>query len=165
MDTPAHGLWTYAIFYRKKYVWLVVLFGVLPDLLSFGMIFLMNIFNGNTHNGPPDVKSLPKWLFAAYNLTHSFVMFAVVFILVFLITRKWFWPMMGWPIHIIIDIPTHSYRYFPTPFLWPVSNFKFNGISWATPWFIALNYSTLMVVYLFIAHNKSKIRKQNKNKH
>ena len=159
MDIFAHGLWSYAVFHKKKYVWLAVLFGLLPDFLSFGIIFVMNLFNGKFHRGPPAISTLPEWLFAAYNLTHSLLMFIAVFFLIYLITKKWFWPLTAWAIHIITDIPTHSTRFFPTPFLWPLSDYVFNGISWATPWFMLLNYSALMVVFIIIAHNKAKENK------
>lgn len=156
MDTFAHGFWTFAVFHRKKYVWLAVLFGVLPDLLSFGILFFANLANGNFHRGPPGISTLPKWLFASYNLTHSFIMFLAVFIAVYLITKKWFWPLTAWAIHILIDIPTHSFRYFPTPFLWPVSDYKFDGISWATPWFMLMNYFALMIIFIIVAYNRVK---------
>ena len=65
MDIFAHGLWSFAIFHKKKYVWLATLFGVLPDLLSFGIIFVINLLNGNLHRGPPALSSLPEWLFKA----------------------------------------------------------------------------------------------------
>jgi|SRR3989344_5120709 len=159
MDTLAHGLWSFAVFHKKKYAWLAVLFGILPDILSFGIIFLINILNGNLRRSPPQLNSLPDWLFAAYNMTHSFIIFIAVFILIYLITKKWFWPLTAWAIHILIDIPTHSLRFFPTPFLWPLSNYKFDGISWATGWFMLLNYSALMLVFLVIAHKRSKGRK------
>ena len=159
MDIFAHGLWSYAVFHKKKYVWLATLFGLLPDFLSFGIIFVINLLNGNFHRGPPSISSLPEWLFAAYNTTHSFVMFLFVFILIYAFTKKWFWLLTAWAIHIIIDIPTHSTRFFPTPFLWPLSDYVFNGISWGTPWFLILNYSALMVVFILIAHNKAKEKK------
>lgn len=160
MDIFAHGLWSYAIFNKKKYVWLATFFGLLPDFLSFGIVFVMNLFNGNFQRGPPAVNSLPEWLFAAYNMTHSFIMFLFVFIFIYAFTKKWFWPLTAWAIHIVIDIPTHSFRYFPTPFLWPLSDYKFNGISWSNPWFMAVNYSALIIVFLMIAHNRGKEKKR-----
>ena len=150
MDTLAHGLWSYAIFHNKKYVLMATLFGVLPDILSFGILFFINIISGNFQRGPPSLSSLPKWLFAAYNMTHSLIVFMAVFLAVFLITKHWYWPMLAWAIHILIDIPTHSTRFFPTPFLWPLSSYVFNGISWATPWFMLLNYISLLVVFVLI---------------
>jgi|SRR3989344_1955576 len=162
MDTLAHGLWTYAAFHKKKYAWLGAFFGVLPDLLSFGMLFVFNIFTGNFHRGKPALESLPDWLFSAYNMTHSLIVFAAVFLLIFFITKKWFWPMLGWPIHILIDIPTHSTRFFPTPFLWPLADYRFDGISWGTPWFMLLNYSSIIIVYFWIAHSRAKSKKKKK---
>lgn len=160
MDIFAHGLWSYAVFHKKKYVWLATLFGLLPDFLSFGIIFMINLINGNFHRGPPSVGSLPEWLFAAYNITHSLVMFLFVFILIYAFTKRWFWPLTAWAIHILTDIPTHSFRFFPTPFLWPLSNYEFDGISWATPWFLVLNYVCLMTVFILIARNRAKYKKR-----
>ena len=163
MDIFAHGLWTYAIFHKKKYRWLATLFGILPDVLSFGILFILNLANGNFQRGRPDINSLPKWLFASYNLTHSFVMFVFVFLIVYILTKKWFWPLTAWAIHILIDIPTHSFRFFPTPFLWPISNYMFDGISWGTSWFMLVNYSALIIVYIVIAHNRAKGNKHTTN--
>lgn len=148
MDIFAHGLWSYAIFHKKKYVWWATLFGILPDLLSFGILFVINILSGNFARGRPSLNSIPNWLYSAYSFTHSLLMFFAVFIIIYLITKKWFWQLTAWAIHILIDIPTHSDKFFPTPFLWPISGYTFNGISWATPWFMIVNYSALMIVFL-----------------
>ena len=150
MDIFAHGLWSYAIFHNKKYALWATIFGILPDILSFGILFMVNLVNGNLRRGPPPLSTLPKWLFTTYNLTHSLVLFVAVFFTIFLITKNWYWPLMAWAIHIIIDIPTHSFRFFPTPFLWPISDYVFNGISWATPWFMLLNYGSLITVFVLI---------------
>ena len=163
MDFFAHGFWSYAIFHKKKYVWMATFFGVMPDILSFGILFAINLINGNFHRERPSLSSLPDWLYGAYNLTHSFIMFLAVFVLIYLITKKWFWPLTAWAIHIMIDIPTHSFRFFPTPFLWPISNYKFDGVSWGTGWFMILNYSALMIVFILIARNKAKIKKSKIN--
>jgi len=159
MDIFAHGLWSFAVFHKKKYVWLAVLFGLLPDILSFGIVFAMNLVNGNFQRGPPPISALPKWLFAAYNVTHSFIVFLFVFAIIYILTKKWFWALSAWGMHILIDIPTHSTRFFPTPFLWPLSNYVFNGMSWAAPWFMVLNYGALMAVFLVIAHKRANERK------
>lgn len=156
MDIFAHGLWTYAVFHKKRYVWLATLFGLLPDFLSFGIIFILNLVNSSFRRGPPAISSLPEWLFAAYKMTHSLIIFLFVFILIYFLTKKWLWALAAWGMHIVVDIPTHSFRYFPTPFLWPISDYKFNGISWGTSWFMLVNYSSLMIVFILIAHNKAK---------
>src|SRR3989344_2923362 len=154
MDIFAHGLWSFAIFSKRSDVWCAVLFGMMPDLLSFGILFFMNLFTGSLQRGPPALSTLPKWLFTAYTLTHSLVLFAAVFVLVFLVTKSWYWPLAAWAIHILIDIPTHSTRFFPTPFLWPISNYNFNGISWGTPWFMIINYISLSIVFVLMYFKK-----------
>jgi membrane-bound metal-dependent hydrolase YbcI (DUF457 family) len=84
-----------------------------------------------------------------YSISHSAVVFFAVFSIAFLIFRRPIWELGGWLFHILLDIPTHSYRFYPTPFLWPLSDWKFGGFSWATPWFLVLNYTAIIAVYLF----------------
>lgn len=64
--------------------------------------------------------------------------------------------MGAWFLHILMDIPTHTYRFYPTPFLWPVSDVKLNGFSWATPWFMIVNYSIIILIYLYFYLKKQK---------
>ena len=85
-----------------------------------------------------------------YQFSHSIVIFAAVFALVWIIRRRPSWLLLFWLLHILIDIPTHSMRFYPTPFLWPLSSYQFNGISWGQPWFMILNYSALAAAYLFL---------------
>jgi hypothetical protein len=56
--------------------------------------------------------------------------------------------MWGWALHIVIDIFTHK-NFYETPFLFPVSGFRFShGISWAHPTFMLVNYLALATVYV-----------------
>ena len=82
-----------------------------------------------------------------YNITHSFVIFTVVFAIVWFISKRPQYVMLAWPLHILVDIPTHSSTFFPTPFLWPLSDFYINGISWGN-WFIFFpNVALLIALY------------------
>lgn len=67
------------------------------------------------------------------------------------------WEMGGWLGHILMDIPTHSLGFYSTPFLWPLSNYRVDGISWSTPWFLVLDYSLIVIVYYALLRAK-KIR-------
>ena len=78
----------------------------------------------------------------------------LVFGIAFLIFRRPIWELGGWLIHILLDIPTHSYRFFPTPVFWPFSGWKFNGLSWATPWFLIVNYAAIIIIYLLLRRKK-----------
>jgi magnesium-transporting ATPase (P-type) len=161
-------LWTGALYKRapKKQlssakVWLSVFFGVAPDLLSFGILFTSYFLRNGLNRPefltlePPDPSLIPNYVSVAYNYTHSLVVFAVIFALVWLLFKKPFIPLSAWALHILIDIPTHTSAFFPTPFLWPLSSFKVSGISWGEPWFLLLNYSAIILVY-FIIYVKQK---------
>src|SRR5258708_29425921 len=95
MDVIAHGLWGGAVFYaqgRKKF-FAGVLLGMAPDLLSFGVFHV-------THpgwfterlagkiSGPPALTLLPRYVFHAYNVTHSLVVWAVAFFLLWQLMKK-----------------------------------------------------------------------------
>jgi hypothetical protein len=159
VDTLAHGLWGGAGFYasgRKKFA-AAFLLGMAPDLLSFGVYFAAHpvwfigrLLHGPS--GPPPLSALPDYLFAAYNVTHSLVVWAFFFALFWAALRRFPWVGLAWGLHIVCDIPTHNMKFFPTPYLWPLRTPFFNGISWATPWFMAANYASLAAVYLAVLY-------------
>ncbi|MEK6907049.1 MAG: hypothetical protein AABW45_00835 [Nanoarchaeota archaeon] len=152
MDIFAHFFWTYALFHKTKKPYLTAFFGILPDLLSFGLLFMINIFSGKSFftRGPPDPATVPSFITQSYNYTHSLIIFAIILLIIYLLTKKFYIFLLGWPFHILLDIPTHTNRLFPTPFLFPISNYVFNGISWGNPIFIKINYSLLLLTYIFI---------------
>jgi len=149
MDTFAHAFWSFIIFYQSEYVWLAVLFGVLPDLLSWTIFTLFPKKKGFTWK-KPNFDLVPRWVFMLYGITHSIFVIATVFLLVFFIFG--FLPiyLLAWPLHVLIDIPTHKKDFLPTPFLWPVSKYAFPGISWGTKKFMIANYSLIILSLTFI---------------
>lgn len=160
MDFVAHALWSFALFCRTKDKWLAAFFGVLPDFLSFGPHFAASALNGFEF-GKPELSSIPEYVFIAYNVTHSLVIFAIVLGLVYLFTKKIFLPLFAWALHILIDIPTHTTDFFPTPYLWPLPTPYINGFSWGNKYFMLLNYTALILVYLFyVFHVHKRIRKK-----
>lgn len=167
MDVFAHALWTGALFRGfnlkakiKIKVWKAVLWGIAPDVFSFGLMtawmLLSLIFGGTVADfhqfeamEPAQRDTIPIFQIVSfmYNITHSLFTFAAFFIVFYFIFRKPMWAMLGWLVHILIDIPTHSYQFYPTPFLWPLSSWKFNGISWGQKWFMIANYSAIVIAY------------------
>lgn len=154
MDVVAHGLWGGAPFYargRKKF-FAGVLLGMAPDLLSFGIFHVTHPgwFTrrlAGSISGPPPLALLPPYVFHAYNMTHSLIVWAVVFFLIWWLKKKPPWLLGAWLLHILCDIPTHASSYFPTPFLWPFATPFMDGVPWSTPWFMAANYAAMFVVY------------------
>ncbi len=149
MDIFSHGLWTGVIYSRISWparIW-AILFGVLPDLSSFGILFIQSLFIG-WHFGPLQIHSIPGYIVVLYNISHSLIVWLIIFGFVWLIYKKPWWPVAAALIHIIIDVPTHSADFFPTPFLWPISSYTFNGYSWGHPNFLLVNYCLLALAYI-----------------
>jgi hypothetical protein len=126
MDVVAHGLWGGLPFYpqsRGKF-FAGVLIGMAPDLLSFGVFHIMHpgwitLRLAGKISGPPALTILPLYVFHAYNVTHSLLVWAVAFCLLWLVTRNPPWLLGAWLLHIICDIPpphTHT-ELFPNAIL------------------------------------------------
>ncbi|MAG47998.1 hypothetical protein CL617_05310 [archaeon] len=164
MDIFAHGFWSYAIFHRRSYALKAVLAGILPDIVSFGPHFLLSIFAGTFTRGKPGIETISDSTFMLYNFTHSFIIFIFVALLIFIITKKVYLWLLAWPLHTFVDIFTHSTDFFPTPFLFPLSSYKFDGHAWGNKYFMIANYSVLIIVYLLIFYYSRK-RKIGTKKH
>lgn len=178
MDILAHGIWagTAAKAINKKSnkplsIFKTAFWGIFPDLfaftitfvwlfwkLIFGDISFTDIPKPETGEPPAAFNQFPifKLSLNLYNISHSAIVFMAVFGIIFIIFHRPIWELFGWLFHIIIDIPTHSYQFYPTPFLWPFSDWKFNGFSWGTPWFLILNYSAIIIVFWILRKKKFK---------
>jgi hypothetical protein len=151
MDFFAHGFWSFLLFHRQRWKYWAIFFGMLPDISSW---FIFSIYNMITNSvqwgaGHPDFSGVPNWTWTLYGLSHSVIVFMVVFALLYLIFRKIKWVIFPWLVHILLDIPTHSREFLPTPFLWPISTWHFPGFSWGQRWFMILNYSLLALGYTY----------------
>lgn len=168
MDVFSHALWTNILYTKaRRYALWGVLFGVLPDFVSFGPLFLQRAFfpedAPHIQWGSRDPSQIPQYIYTLYNWTHSLAVFFAVFAVSLFIFRRIWWPMFGWGFHILIDIFTHTSRFFPTPFLWPVSNFKVSVVSWGNPIFLTVNVALLASVYfsLYIIRRRRKMRSES----
>lgn len=153
MDTLSHALYGGVAFGRSSRISYgkAFFFGMAPDLFSFGIFTattVLGLVSGPDWSaGPPDPASIPHYVHVMYDLTHSLIVSGVLFGLVWLIMKKPMIELLAWPLHILVDIPTHSSAFFPTPFLWPLSDFYINGISWGH-WFIFYpNILTIIALY------------------
>ena len=151
MDIVSHGLWGGVAFGRKnkRNFGIAFFVGMMPDLLSFGIYFITNLLGITEHPkiGHPDPASIPHFIYQLYDISHSLIVFAVVFGLVWFFRKKPQWLLGAWLLHILVDIPTHSFEFFPTPLFWPVSDFKVNGINWGDPIIFFPNLFLLFVFY------------------
>lgn len=160
MDTLAHGLWGGALFSHQKEIrhpWRWAFFwGTAPDLFSFGPFFLTHLPTimarwGHRHRmEPPDPSIIPAYVYHSYPATHSLFVWALVFLLVWIFRGRIPAVLGAWGFHILCDIPTHSTRFFPTPYLWPFHAPFYNGTPWARPRFMLFNYVSIGSIYLAI---------------
>jgi len=163
MDIISHGLWGGIAFGRKskKDWWTSFAFGVGPDFFSFGLLFVATFLGlSSTPNwsGAPDPSSIPAYVHTLYDITHSLVTFAAVFLVVWMIRKKPLLPMLSWAFHIAVDIFTHAGDFFPTPYLWPFPHPFVNGVPWSNPYIWFPNVALLAVFYLawFLARKRKR---------
>ena len=153
MDTLSHALWGKGLFGYRKYRWYSFLFGALPDLLSFGIYFIHSIFfSSSPVMGRPTRSEIPEWVYSLYDISHSLVIASIIIFIAYKINKEFAFPMLAWPAHIILDFFTHSIEFFPTPILWPISDFKFDGIPWSNP--IVFFANVIFIFFLFIYRRK-----------
>ncbi|MBP7805291.1 MAG: hypothetical protein KA052_03690 [Candidatus Pacebacteria bacterium] len=158
MDIFAHTLWAAvgakglngALHRRASSVGWTAFLGVAPDFFAFGLTFLASLpslFSGEGFHRS-SLSGLPHEL---YNYSHSLVIWAAVFLLVWAIRKKPWLPLFGWALHILIDIPSHVISFYPTPFLFPLSEYRFPyGIQWSNKWYMIINYTLLAAVWIYI---------------
>jgi hypothetical protein len=154
MDTLSHGLYGGITAGRKsrRDFAIAFFFGVMPDIAAFGPYMLLSILGvfsfSREAGGKPDPDLIPSFVYGIYSVTHSAVVYAIVVSLIYTLGKRHLaWLTIGWPLHIIVDIPTHTHEFFPTPFLWPLSRYTVDGISWGTPWIFFPNVALLIALY------------------
>lgn len=96
---------------------------------------------------PPMVYLVSHTLHCSF---HSAVVAGLVTLVVWRLKPAFLLPLLGWWLHIVIDVFTHSADYYASPVLYPFTERGFDGIAWITPWFMVVNYLALGVVGLLL---------------
>ena len=177
MDIFAHAVWTnvLATIARRKQekmhrqllsvAW-TTFWGVFPDLFAFTIPFVIGIYHMISGAVAPLTKgSWPIGLRGElapvlYNYSHSLVIWLVVFGVVWAIYKRPRWELLGWALHILIDIPSHANGFYLTPVFFPISGWKFtHGVSWGHPIYMFVNYSAMLVAWVGVVIYKRKLKK------
>ena len=162
MDIVSHALWGGITFGRRtRQAFLAAAcISILPDVLTEGLFAVLYVLDiGNMpgwEHGHPNITAYPFWAQNLYNITHSAIVFVLAFLLLWAFARKPVWIIGAWGLHILIDIPTHSMDLFPTPFLWPLSDYKINGIGWHNPIVLGVNILLLLGAYALWLKGRKK---------
>ena len=160
MEIVAHGLWAAAAAIAAKRsgkarvsVGWTVWWAAFPDVLAFGPPVAAGLWLRLVGGpGSNDGHALPRLHIGLplYPAGHSLIVFLFVCGIATVLMRRLPLELLGWLTHIVIDVPTHSFSYYATRFLWPVSEYRIDGIPWWTPWFWVATYGALAVVYFLL---------------
>ena len=170
MDILAHTLWAGAgvallgrrVTIEPRTAAATIALAALPDVFQMLPVLGWWFFGSGTFDAvrafaiavPGQEPNMPPLVILVAYHTHCILHSALVAGAVTLIAwrlRTWLLiPLLGWWSHILIDVFTHSADYYASPVLYPITQRGFDGIAWNTPWFMAVNYSALAVVFLVI---------------
>lgn len=157
MDIAAHAMWALVLLPGEPNPEKVI-FGVLPDIAVFIPDLLTSVVRREKRDFQTRKEMMAwydrpqnRWKKQWYQWTHSLLIW------LFIITPIMLWQRMNdysisWfltavPLHILLDIPTHTHDSFPVTFLYPLSNYRVNGIHWSNRWAIIINYSLIIVAF------------------
>ena len=124
MDVLIHGLWGSAlagIKYKKpKLMFWGFIFGTLPDLLGtapwmyYRRILILDIYD------------IPAWTLTIYDSTHNLITPFLIFLLIYLINKKYLFLVLPYLIHVLMDIPFHC-QPIGIKLFYPFSDWSFCG--------------------------------------
>ncbi|MBK7745264.1 MAG: metal-dependent hydrolase [Betaproteobacteria bacterium] len=149
MDIFAHALWAGAGVAAARRRWplapriiaLTVALAALPDILHLLPILAWWAFGDGSMTTlqayaiavpdhepglPPLVNLLSHHL---HCIMHSAIVAGAVTLLLWVVRRSLWIPLLGWWSHIVIDVFTHSAAYYPVPVLYPITERGFDGLA------------------------------------
>ncbi len=182
MDILAHTLWANAgareankIAEKKNKTFRISpawtgFWGVFPDFFAFTIPFIIGIYNMlfnpayeggfGRHHIQVQGFDIAAYL---YQFSHSLVIWVFVFLSVWFFSKRPRYELLGWALHILIDIPSHALAFYPTPFLFPISEYRFPyGVQWSNMWYMIINYTLLLTVWGGILISKIRNKKDAK---
>lgn len=169
MDIVSHAGWGYAVLRGrgKKEAWIGAVCGAGPDLLAFTPSFIHHALNGGLRGDRPENNPefwrtpgpLPPEMQYVYDhyyrYSHSLVLLAAVAVVLWAAgKRSWLWFCLPYALHILMDIPTHVR--FQTPFLFPLSSWTFQGVSWSEPWIFWPNWILLIAALIYVRRRAAR---------
>jgi len=165
MDFISHGIWSATIFHNRSRYWLAIIFGMLPDALAFMPYLLIRVVYQGISAIFVTPEAYPPWVLTIYNTTHSLVVAGIIFYLLLFLRKDIAVLFLAWPLHIVVDIPTHSADHFPTKFLFPLSHLHYDGVHWKNWYVFAGSWAVFLLCYglynLYQKHRATSLQKTN----
>lgn len=163
MDILSHAGWGYvSLRWRgERDARIGALCGAAPDLIAFAPSMTYHLLHGGLR-GPRPEHDPNFWRTAGplppemqyvydhyYRYSHSLIVLAAVAAALWLARkRSWLWYCVPYALHILMDIPTHVR--FQTPFLYPLSSWTYQGVSWGEPYIFWPNWILLIAALIFV---------------
>ena len=138
-----HGIIGYILFGFKG-----LILSIIPDIIGFGYYFYRMFFIEKTINfnksvytwAPIDKMSKLDWFL--YNISHSLILW---FLLYYIFKEKFIFSAI---LAIILDILLHNRnRWLGPAFLYPLSEYRFNGIHWDSPKGYLITFTIIFLIY------------------
>jgi hypothetical protein len=170
LDIVAHGLWAgLGIAWAGKYHRIntktkmaTIGLAVAPDLIHLlplmiaapfaanGLEIFTAYVNASPGFEPPLSPNLNQLTHHLHCVMHSALVAGAITAAVWLWLGRLWVPLLGWWSHILIDVFTHSAEFYPSPVLYPLTYWGFDGIAWNAPWFMSINYAVMTIVAYII---------------
>ena len=132
----------------------------MPDLVALVPVIAWTLTSSSTFDAvvayvtatPGREPAMAAWARLAEHHIHCSAHSVVVLILATAACWRWL-PrvapaLLGWWMHLLLDVPTHSREYYAVTVFYPLTEWSFDGIAWTTPWVLAVNYAALAAAYL-----------------
>ena len=139
-----HGIIGYLLFGYKG-----LIISIIPDILGFGYYFYRMYFIEETIGfnkpvnewAPMDKMNNSDWIL--YNISHSLIFW---FLLYYILKEKF---ILAAIVSIIVDIFLHSKDiWFGPAFLYPLSEYRFDGIHWRSCTGTVISVIIILITYL-----------------
>lgn len=168
MDFIAHFLWFFVLTFNKylrkgrKYFGLKwnktagFVFAVAPDLALFPYLAFTGFYWVTGHTYAQSKSMAPLWVYDIYQFLHSYIFWAAVALLLYFAARSYFMPfLLGWGLHITIDVFLHQGHFANRP-LYSLTTLVLNGFfEWDENWlFIVINFAVLACVLFWLWRKK-----------
>ena len=179
MDVLSHGLWATAFgellrrqgLATKPQVAGAAAFGLMPDLVALAPVSIWALGSESASGAirayifaqpgsEPVMAPWAHWL--EHNIhcsAHRVLVLGLVTLLSFWKFRWWLVPLMGWWLHLALDVPTHSREYYAVTIFYPLTEWSFDGIAWTHPAVIGANYVALAVAYGWLFATRARNRR------
>ena len=131
MDLLTHTLLTRKLISKRLPV---VMAGIGPDIPWYFTYPVWVIIQGKTREAltTGEWPDPPGWIKTLHHASHSFPVALAMASAVRIVVGQWpLKALAAWTLHIVVDIPTHSCRFWGPRFLWPISNVSVEGVPWA----------------------------------